>query len=464
MKNKLIGIAILLLVCLGIQLKAQFTKLYDFNSSVGGSNPESAFVGDGTFLYGTTYYGGIHNYGTIYKIKSDGSGFLKILDFDRFTKGSDPSLTPFYDGNFLYVAAGGGGVNDQGTLIKIKPDGTGFIKLMDFGSAGSITPLVSNGTFLYGTGGGGIYGNGTICKILPDGSGYAKLYDFGNAPDGAVPMPSLIYDGTFLYGITSGGGSAGNGTVFKIKPDGTGYMKIFDFVNAISGSEPRSLIFDGITLYGMTSGGGSGVCTISCGTIFKIMPNGSGYMKLLEFTGYPTDGNYPLGYLHFDGTFLYGMTSRGGSSDYGTIFKIKPDGSSYIKLLDFVGTANGTSPLGSFFFDGTFLYGTTFGGGTYNLGTIFKLAGAVGIEQYSKNTTDVNIYPNPANEIIYIDHKMNNAEIKIINVIGAELINCKVIVTGENTQIDVRGLQDGIYFINMKTIEGSTTKKIIINR
>jgi uncharacterized repeat protein (TIGR03803 family) len=98
---------------------------------------------------------------------------------------------------------------------------------------------------------------------------------------------SLIYDGTFLYGMTSWGGTNGDGTIFKIKPDGTGSVKLFDFNKTINGSQP----------------------------------NGS---------------------LISDGTFLYGMTFRGGTNDVGTTFKIKPDGTSYVKLLDFDGTTTGS--------------------------------------------------------------------------------------------------------------------------
>jgi hypothetical protein len=43
------------------------------------------------------------------------------------------------------------------------------------------------------------------------------------------------------------------------------------------------------------------------------------------------------------------MTVTGGISDSGTVFKIKPDGTGYVKLLDFAGSLNGKWPEGSLF-------------------------------------------------------------------------------------------------------------------
>jgi hypothetical protein len=87
------------------------------------------------------------------------------------------------------------------------------------------------------------------------------------------------------------------GVIFKIKPDGTGYAKLLDFAGTTNGSYPvGSLISDGAFLYGMTWGGGSGSCNFGCGTIFKIKPEGTGYLKLLDFEG-TTNGSKPYGSL-----------------------------------------------------------------------------------------------------------------------------------------------------------------------
>lgn len=320
---------------------AQHTKIFDFTGITDGSSPLGSLISDGTFLYGMTIGGGTFNKGTIFKIKPDGTGYSKLLDFSGTLNGSTPNGDLYSDGTFLYGMTKRGGIKDSGVIFKIMPDGTGYSKLLDFlGTANGSYPigsLISDGTFLYGmtnSGGAGTClfpwgGCGVIFKIMPDGTGYSKLFDFASASDGSYPEGSLIYDGTFLYGIASYGGINNDGVIFKIKPDGTDYTVLYDHsssdINANS-----SLIYDGTFLYGMTAGGG----TNSVGTIFKIMPDGTNRSILLNFVG-PANGRTPFGSLISDGTFLYGMTEYGGTDDKGTIFKIKSDGTNYSKLFDF---------------------------------------------------------------------------------------------------------------------------------
>src|SRR5437764_154534 len=141
-------------------------------------------------------------------------------------------------------------------------------------------------------------------------------------------------------------------SVFVFTMANAQYTDLLDFAGAANGSKPDgALISDGTFLYGTTQVGG----TNNLGTLFKIMPDGSGYVKLLDFAG-AANGSYPAGSFIYDGTFLYGMTEFGGSNNMGTIFKIMPDGSNYIKLLDFEDTLNGKQPLGYLVSDGTFLY------------------------------------------------------------------------------------------------------------
>src|SRR5438045_3140386 len=87
------------------------------------------------------------------------------------------------------------------------------------------------------------------------------------------------------------------------------------------------------------------------------------YIKLLDFDGATNGKNPNHGSFISDGTFLYGMTTYGGTNDRGTIFKIMPNGTNYFKLLDFAGTSNGSYPYGSLVSDGAFLYGMTQYGG-----------------------------------------------------------------------------------------------------
>ncbi len=351
-----------------------YNKLLDFNGNINGSYPNGDLISDGTFLYGMTYGGGEFSFGTIFKIKPDGTGFATMLEFKGISNGSEPAGSLTLEGGFLYGLTSSGGTNDLGSLFKISPIDNTHTKLFDFvGSASGSNPygsLLSDGTFLYGLtshGGAGLFDDdGIIFKIKPDGTGFVNLHTMQGSSDGSEPYGSLILEGGFLFGLASYYGND-YGTIFKIKTDGTGFVNLRSLSGTTDGDAPYgSLISDGTFLYGMTESGGNS----NLGTIFKIKPDGTGFNKLYDFS---LAGNSPYGSLASDGNFLYGMTAGGGASNNGTIFKIKPDGSGYITLQDFNGSGNGSNPQGSLFYDGTSLFGMTYSGGSSNSGTIFKI-------------------------------------------------------------------------------------------
>ncbi len=131
-----------------------------------------------------------------------------------------------------------------------------------------------------------------------------------------------------------------------------------------------SLTLDGSTLYGMTYRGGSS----NWGTIFRINTHGSGYTILHSFSSVANDGGFPRGSLTLDDTKLYGMTSAGGSSGSGVVFQINIDGNGYTILHSFGSGGNdGSFPSGSLTLDGTNLYGMTSAGGSSGGGVAFQI-------------------------------------------------------------------------------------------
>jgi uncharacterized repeat protein (TIGR03803 family) len=142
----------------------------------------------------------------------------------------------------------------------------------------------------------------------------------GGVNDGKNPFGSLTLSGSTLYGMTQAGGASGFGTAFKMNTDGTGFSLLHTFTGSSSdGSIPYgSLTLSGSTLYGMTTRGG----TNNIGTAFQMNTNGTGFALLRSFAGYPSDGGIPYGSLTLDGSTLYGMTSAGGASGFGTAFSI----------------------------------------------------------------------------------------------------------------------------------------------
>ena len=358
-----------------------FTTLVDFDRATKGGTPQAGVVqGSDGALYGTTQSGGASDYGTVFKLNPDGSGFTTLVDFDRATKGGTPQagVVQGSDGA-LYGTTQSGGASGYGTVFKVNPDGSGFTTLVDFDRAtkgGTPQAGVVQGLdgALYGTTpSGGASGYGTVFKVNPDGSGFTTLVDFDYATKGGTPLAGVVQgsDGA-LYGTTQSGGASGYGTVFKVNPDRSGFTTLVDFDYATKGGYALAGVVQGSdgALYGTTqSGGASGY-----GTVFKVNPDGSGFTTLVDFD-YATKGGTPqAGVVQGLAGVLYGTTYQGGASGYGTVFKVNPDGSGFTTLVDFERAAKGGYPRagvvpGS---DGA-LYGTTNQGGAFDHGTVFKV-------------------------------------------------------------------------------------------
>lgn len=216
------------------------------------------------------------------------------------------------------------------------------------------------------------------------------IYAFTNSEFSSPrnPRADLVLgrDGNF-YGTTEYGGSGGFGTVFKITT--TGVLTVLaNFDGNTTGGEP----YGGVTLgtdgsyYGTTDSSGPG----GVGTVFRVTTNG--IITVIHSFSTPTsngssytngDGTYPNAGLTLgpDGCF-YGVTSHGGLNGSGTVFRITTNGT-LTTLFSFealvasgVGSTNasGGNPYGRMVWgpDGN-LYGTTSGGGSKSLGTLFKI-------------------------------------------------------------------------------------------
>jgi uncharacterized repeat protein (TIGR03803 family) len=239
--------------------------------------------------------------------------------------------------------------------------------------------LVLSGTTLFGsTSVGGISKYGTLFEINTDGSGFAVLKQFTYV-DGCTPLGPLVLSGATLYGCTMQGGSKGVGTVFTLNANGGGFATVMGFTWGTNGAYPEGgLVMSGTTLYGTTSRGGSSDGNYDGGTVYKVNSDGNGYVVLKSFRVYSTNGYSPYGTLVLSDGTLYGATASGGTSDYGTVYKINTDGSGFTILKSFNGH-DGQGPLAGLILSGTTLYGTTYWGGSSwsnaytGNGTVFKI-------------------------------------------------------------------------------------------
>lgn len=375
-----------------------YTNIHSFDGSEG-ENPFAPLAqGTNGLLYGTTYFGGVNPahapQGTLFELNPDGSGFSVLMNFDGFADGGNPQgpLCPAGDGSFFVtlVIGGGGG---RGAILNVDEFGD-YTVAYNFGDSlgDGASPrsgiVVGLDGLLYGTTTtDGQYGNGTLFSLNPDGTGYANLYPFaGGESDPTGPYGTLVQGiDNALYGI-AGGGISNAGTVFRLDLDGTGARILHNFTGAVGdGSSPGGNLVEGSdgTLYGITSASGG---VFGAGTVFKLGPDGSGYLALTNFTGTNGDGWDPTTGLALgnDGA-LYGATSGGGSSNQfygeGTLFKINATGGGYRVLHTFAPAdpVTFTNPDGTFpnagllcASDGV-LYGTAYGGGSNNMGTVFRM-------------------------------------------------------------------------------------------
>ncbi|MGA2656058.1 MAG: choice-of-anchor tandem repeat GloVer-containing protein [Verrucomicrobiota bacterium] len=366
---------------------------YTPGTNSDGANPQGSLVLSGNTLHGTASVGGSANsYGTIFKVNTDGTGFTKLHTFGLVGV-SDPAYPlagMVLSGSTLYgTTSAGGSANGGGTVFKIDTSGTGFAIVHAFPGTVSGTNsdgahpkagLVLSGGMLYGTASGGGEGWGTVFSVSTDGSSFTNLYNFTNGVDGSTPGAALTLSGGTLYGTASSGGNwPGWGTVFKLHTDSTGFTNLYEFAQGDSGTQPEAgLLLSGSTLYGTTpnTSGYTG------GTVFKLGTDGSGFTVLAN----GSDGAQPQGGLVLSGDSFYGTTSAGGVAGAGVVFKVNTNGTGFATLHVFTAATNesaagdnsyansdGATPLGTLASAGGVLYGTTEIGGTFGVGTIFRV-------------------------------------------------------------------------------------------
>ena len=329
-----------------------FANLFQFPPGTNGFNEWINMGLSGSVFFGVTAGGGDYGSGAVFALNDDGTGFTNLYSFTSATfgwnqDGAAPSSGVFVAGNILYGTTQDGGANGLGTVFALQTNGGGFTNLHNYSGgddgSGPAAGLVLSGDTLYGTTkDGGANGNGSVFALKIDGTKLTNLYSFSalsnvyvNAyesyatnSDGAEPSAGLILSGGRLYGTARQGGSFGNGSIFAVNTDGTGFTNLHSLggPNAAvysatnEGAQPSApLLLAGNTLYGTTYyGGASGIGDGGYGTLFQLGTDGGGFTNLYSFSG--NDGANPQGALILSGDMLYGTTASGGSAGDGTVF------------------------------------------------------------------------------------------------------------------------------------------------
>lgn len=308
-----------------------FSTLHEFTGGPNdGSLPRGVAL-SGTWLYGTTQdVGGVDGAGKLFRIDSDGSDFEILHSFGNPADGQNPTALTF-SGDQFFGATSIGGANGHGAVFRSSVIDSEVVTLYSFDAqskgAGPGAPLALSDSTLYGTTQfDGMFGQGTLFKVSADGSGYSLLHTFGGANDSARGPVTVA--GSTIYGASS---SSAGGFLYEIGTDGSGFEILHSFSGSDGATPVGGLILAGSTLYGTTVKGGAA----GLGSIFRVNIDGTGFDLLHSFTGGPTDGRGPQAGLTLVGETLFGTTFYGGLRDEGTIFSIAIDGSDYRLLHSF---------------------------------------------------------------------------------------------------------------------------------
>ena len=329
----------------------------------------------------------------------------------------------------LYGTTAGGGANCTpyqgcGTAFKLSPPATQGgtwteTVLYNFGAsstdgnspqAGLIMDASGN---LYGTTNyGGVncvrsFGCGTVFELSPPaktGAAWTEtvLYNFGaSATDGQHPWAALLADANgHLYGTTVNGGAynvsaGGDGTVFELIPPPTKGGKWKETVLHSFGASRSdaswpyaTLVMDPAgNLYGTSWNGGANCASSGgCGAAFELSPPAKAGDRWKEtvlhnFGNGVSNGIHPWAGLILDAKGnLYGTTYQGSANGGGMVFELSPPAQAgghwtETRLHGFPSTSiDGVRSKASLVMNAHGdLFGTTFGGGSYSVGTVFEL-------------------------------------------------------------------------------------------
>jgi uncharacterized repeat protein (TIGR03803 family)/YVTN family beta-propeller protein len=341
----------------GMTLAGQVTTLYNFCSLADcsdGAYPDGGLVESGSgILVGATSYGGSWLDGTVFTLPvglTPAASRKTAANFAGIGHGPDlaaPTDLRLNGRAPMLPALSNPRIRAAGELARANKS---TVKESAHVAAAHVSPQLTSVLDLYGA-------------------------------NGALPTYNFLTQGNDgnLYGMTTGGGTYEQGTVFQLTPGGT-LNTIYTFcsqTNCMDGIEPFSGLIEGANgnFYGTTSSGG----TIGAGTVFEITSAGQ-LTTLYNFCSQPgcADGNYSrAGLVQASNGNLYGTTESGGAHDNaGTVFEITPAGQ-LTTLYSFCSQTNctdGSDPVAGLVqaSDGN-LYGTTPFGGANGWGTIFRI-------------------------------------------------------------------------------------------
>ena len=173
-------------------------------------------------LYGTTFWGGVNNIGTVFQLTRSGSGWtVNILhSFDSMEFFPQAGLVADQAGNMY------GATFEGAYAFELTPSGgswnfASIYQITTFNGPFSDLTLDAQGNVYGATYTGGTHALGNIFKLTQSNGVWSltDVYDFTGGNDGSHPTGSVILDSQGnIYGTASDGGAAGFGTVWVLTP------------------------------------------------------------------------------------------------------------------------------------------------------------------------------------------------------------------------------------------------------
>jgi uncharacterized repeat protein (TIGR03803 family) len=363
--------------------------------------PHSGLVSDGlgNFL-GTTYQGGVRAYGTIFRVNPADGMLTTLLDLGASAdRGVGPEGGLAFDASGdLWGTTASGGIRENGTIYKVNPESGVLTTVIEFtgtspGNKGAkpkarlVGDLAGN---FWGTTwqGGAVGGYGTIFEIDPITEALTTVAEFtNNVGDvrGGLPAAELVADGVgSFWGTTMGGGTQGNGTIFKVDISSGVVTTVVNFTSSgeTRGSQPEhKLESDGLgNFWGTTRFGGG------AGTVFKVNTSTGVFTTVVDFANDEIDGGSPYCGLVSDGSGnLWGTTLSGGAHGAGILFKVNAATGELTTMADFPevdvppGYGNSIRPSDLVSDGAGNFWGASGVGGSANHGTIYTANASTGL-------------------------------------------------------------------------------------
>ncbi len=381
---------------------ASYKVLHNFAGTGDGQQPSGELVADKSGrLYGTTFEGGAHGGGSVFRLTKSGKTWTEDVLFSFPGAAGVQGGVLIGPSGELYGTTKIGGAFSSGTVWRLDPNGSAWTltTLHEFNpSAGdgfypSAGLVFGKGGLLYGT----TYGQqpqdgqqsqqspqyGTVFSISPSGDAaeYALVHVFGGTNDGQFPgLGRLLVDKQgVLVGTTELGGTLSDGTAFKLTPPKNhqtvwSETVLHNFGALGDAVGPFTGLVRGIdgTLYGCATWGKNGI-----GAVYSL--SGSSENLLYSFGDQANDPNAaPYCAVTVDNTgTIYGTANRGGANNQGALFKLTPPSGGATAwsetVLHSFGAGDGEGPFIAPLRRGKMLFGTTELGGTGGEGAVYDL-------------------------------------------------------------------------------------------